>query len=225
MKLKIFKVLLLGITLVSCQIKAQLPEGFVYVKDVIPTAQVELRYFGNDNFIGKPINSYNKEVCIISTKAAEALGNVQDELLKYNLSIKVFDAYRPQKAVDHFVEWAKDLNDTINKLIFYPEVKKQHLFKEGYISSKSGHTRGSTIDMTIVDLETGTELDMGSPWDFFGPISWVAEQNITSQQRANRMLLQTVMSKHGFRFYTKEWWHFTLRNEPFPETYFNFPVE
>ena len=108
---------------------------------------------------------------------------------------------------------------------FYPKVKKQHLFQEGYISSKSGHSRGSTLDMTLVDLNTGEELDMGSPWDFFGPESWVANLKLTSQQRANRMLLQTIMRKHGFNYYAKEWWHFTLANEPFPDTYFDFPIE
>ena len=186
---------------------------------------MDLRYFGTNNFIGKVIDGYQKEVGIISTAAANALKRVQDELLDYHLSIKIFDAYRPQQSVDHFVRWARVLNDTANKSVFYPHVKKQLLFHEGYIASKSGHTRGSTLDMTLVDLTTGKELDMGSPWDFFGPVSWINDKNITSQQRANRMLLQTIMQKHGFRPYPKEWWHFTLRDEPFPDTYFNFPVE
>ncbi len=202
-----------------------LPEGFNYVKNIIPTIKVELRYYGAQNFIGKPINGYNKEVAILSKQATVALKNVQDELREYNLSIKLFDAYRPQQAVNHFVHWAKDYDDTINKSIFYPNVKKQNLFKEGYIASKSGHTRGSTLDITLVDIMLGLELDMGSAWDFFGEISWVDNKTITTQQRANRMLLQTIMLKHGFRYYPKEWWHFTLKNEPFPETYFDFPVE
>lgn len=208
----------------SCTSQNKLPEGFGYVHNTIADVQLELRYFGNDNFIGKPIDGYKKNVAILSTDAINALKKVQDELRQYNLSIKIFDGYRPQTAVNHFVRWAKQLNDTINKQKFYPKVKKEHLFEEGYISSKSGHTRGSTIDMTLVDLNTGEELDMGSPWDFFGPESWVANLELTPQQRANRMLLQTVMRKHGFKYYTKEWWHFTLRNEPFPDTYFDFPV-
>ena len=197
MKLKYIKALIFIFFLGIVQLNAQLPDGFVYVNNVIPTVQIELRYFGTDNFIGKPIDGYKKEVCIISKDAATALSKIQEELLSYGLSIKIFDAYRPQAAVDHFVRWAKDLNDTVNKHIFYPEVKKQHLFQDGYISSKSGHTRGSTLDMTLVDLKTSKELDMGSPWDFFGSISWVDEKQITGQQRANRMLLQQIMKKHG----------------------------
>lgn len=208
----------------TCTSQNELPKGFDYVHNVIPDIQLELRYFGNDNFIGKPIDAYNKNVAIMTTEAIKALKNVQDELKPYNLSIKIFDGYRPQTAVNHFVRWAKQLNDTVNKQKFYPKVKKEHLFEEGYISSKSGHTRGSTIDMTLVDINTGEELDMGSPWDFFGAESWVANVELTAQQRANRMLLQTIMRKHGFKYYTKEWWHFTLVDEPFPDTYFDFPV-
>ena len=202
----------------------KLPEGFNYIKDVIPTVKVELRYYGAHNFMGVPVDGYNSEAAILSSDAVAALKKVQKELLKSNLSVKIFDAYRPQQAVNHFVRWAKVFNDTIKKKEFYPKVKKQDLFKEGYISSKSGHSRGSTIDMTLVDVITGKELDMGSPWDFFGPESWVANLNLNVQQRANRMLLQNIMSKHGFKYYTKEWWHFTLKNEPFPDTYFDFPI-
>ncbi|TJY36348.1 M15 family metallopeptidase [Pontimicrobium aquaticum] len=221
---RFFYVLLICYTW-SCTSQNNLPEGFGYVHHTIPDIQLELRYFGSDNFIGKPIDGYHKNVAIMTTDAINALKRVQDELKQYNLSIKIFDGYRPQTAVNHFVHWAKQLNDTVNKQKFYPKVKKEHLFEEGYISSKSGHTRGSTIDMTLVDLNSGEELDMGSPWDFFGPESWVANLDLTFQQRANRMLLQTVMRKHGFKYYTKEWWHFTLQNEPFPDTYFDFPIE
>jgi D-alanyl-D-alanine dipeptidase len=203
---------------------AQLPKGFVYVEDVVPTIKVDLRYFSNNNFLGKPVDGYKKEVAILTVQAAEALKNAQEELKQYNLSIMIYDSYRPQTAVNHFVRWARDLNDTINKIAFYPKVKKQHLFQEGYISSQSGHSRGSTMDITLVDINTCEPLDMGSPYDFFGPESWIANNDLTAQQRANRMLLQTIMLKHGFRYYTKEWWHFTLRGEPFPDTYFDFPV-
>lgn len=203
---------------------AQLPDTFVYVEDVIPSIKVELRYFGSNNFIGQPIDDYKKERAILSKQAAVALKNVQTELAQHELSILIYDSYRPQTAVNHFVRWAKDLNDTINKSLFYPNVKKQHLFNEGYIASKSGHSRGSTMDITLVDVKTGKPLDMGSPYDFFGPESWIENENLTSQQRANRALLQHVMLKHGFRNYSKEWWHFTLRDEPFPKTYFKFPV-
>ena len=203
---------------------AQLPQDFVYVNDLIPSIHVELRYFGSDNFMGKPIEGYHREIAILSKQATIALKKVQDELMQYNLSIKIYDSYRPQRAVNHFMRWAKDLNDTLNKRDYYPDVMKQHLFKEGYIASKSGHSRGSTLDMTLVDIKTGKPLDMGSPYDFFGEVSWVNYKNLTAQQLANRMLIQTIMKKHGFIHYPKEWWHFTLRGEPFPKTYFDFPV-
>jgi zinc D-Ala-D-Ala dipeptidase len=203
---------------------AQLPQGFVYVTDLISSIHVELRYFGSDNFMGNPIDGYQHKVAILSKQATIALKEVQKELQQYNLSIKIYDSYRPQRAVNHFIRWAKDLNDTLNKQEYYPNVKKQHLFKEGYIAARSGHSRGSTLDMTLVDIKTGEPLDMGSPYDFFGTISWVKSKNLTTQQLANRMLIQTIMKKYGFMHYPKEWWHFTLRGEPFPNTYFDFPV-
>jgi len=202
-----------------------LPEGFVYVTDVIPDLEVELRYFSTNNFVGDTIQGYHANKLIVTQTTALALKQVQEELLKQHLCLKVYDGYRPQQAVNHFMVWAKNLNDTINKQQFYPDVKKRHLFREGYIASKSGHSRGSTIDLTIIDAETHEELDMGSPYDFFGEASWVDYQGISDPQKSNRQLLQKVMLKHGFRNYSKEWWHFTLRNEPYPKTYFNFPVK
>jgi len=225
MKQKLFLIFILICNLVISQKSSNLPEGFDYVQNIIPSMQVELRYFGTHNFIGQSINGYNRHIAILSNQAIIALKNVQEELLKYNLSVKMFDGYRPQRAVNHFVRWAKVLNDTVGKQEFYPNVMKQHLFKEGYIAARSGHSRGSTLDMTLVDSNTGKELDMGSPWDFFGKESWVENNNLTAQQRANRMLLQTIMLKHGFKHYPKEWWHFTLKSEPFPEIYFDFVVE
>lgn len=204
---------------------SQLPQDFVYVTDLIPSIHVELRYFGSDNFMGNPIEGYHREVAILSEQATIALKEVQNELQQYNLSIKIYDSYRPQRAVNHFMRWARDLNDTLNKQEYYPNVMKQHLFKEGYIAARSGHTRGSTLDMTLVDIKTGKPLDMGSPYDFFGKVSWVDNKNLKAQQLANRMLIQTIMRKYGFVHYPKEWWHFTLRNEPFPDTYFDFVVE
>ena len=142
--------------------------------------------------------------------------------------LKVFDTYRPQRAVDHFVRWARDVQDTKMKDVFYPDIKKQHLFQQGYISSKSGHTRGSTVDLTLLYLtgeNKAEEVDMGTPWDFFSPKSWPSSDKVTALQKSNRMILQKVMVIHGFRAYNAEWWHFTLKEEPFPYTYFNFPVE
>ena len=204
---------------------AQLPKEFVYVKEVVPSIKVELKYFSNNNFLGVPVDSYKKDMAILTIKAAEALKQVQEELKQHNLSIMIYDSYRPQTAVNHFVRWARNLSDTINKESYYPNVMKQHLFKEGYIASKSGHSRGSTLDITLVDLNTCEPIDMGSPYDYFGPESWVANNNLTAQQRASRMLLQTIMLKYGFRNYPQEWWHFTLKGEPFPDTYFDFPVD
>lgn len=203
---------------------AQLPKGFIYVKDSIPDLDVELRYFTAYNFVGKPIEGYYSNNLILTTKATIALKKIQKELENINLCLKVYDGYRPQKAVNHFIRWANNLNDTINKAFFYPYVKKNDLFKHEYIASRSGHSKGSTVDLTLIDGNTGKPLDMGSDYDFFGQESWVNYQNITKEQKQNRQLLQSVMQKHGFRNYSKEWWHFTLRQEPFPNTFFDFPI-
>ncbi|ALJ04621.1 peptidase M15 [Pseudalgibacter alginicilyticus] len=204
---------------------AQLPEGFVYVKDIIPDLDVELRYYTSNNFVGKPIIGYNSNTLILTEQATKALKKIQDALQQQNLCLKVFDGYRPQQSVNYFIIWARDLSDTINKQLFYPYVKKRNLFNEGYIASRSGHSKGSTVDVTIIDGNTGNDLDMGSRFDFFGQESWVYYDGINKIQKANRQLLQSIMKKYGFRNYSKEWWHFTLINEPFPNTYFNFPVE
>ena len=204
---------------------AQLPDGFVYVEDIIPDIKIELRYITTNNFIGKPIDGYKATKLILTLNATQALKKVYSELELYGFCLKVYDAYRPQSAVNHFMRWAKDLNDTINKQVYYPNVKKKDLFEEGYIASRSGHSRGSTLDITIIYKTTNQAIDMGSTYDFFGEKSWVNYEGISEQQKTNRLLLQTVMIKHGFINYPKEWWHFTLKDEPFPETYFDFVVE
>ncbi len=213
------------VCLVFSSLYAQLPKGFVYVEDVIPDLEVELRYFISNNFVGKPIEGYYSNKLILTKETANALKLVHEALQEQNLCLKVYDGYRPQQAVDHFVQWVRKLDDTINKQIFYPNVKKRHLFKAGYIASKSGHSRGSTLDLTLINGNTGEPLDMGSPYDFFGEESWVDFDMITDKQKANRQLLQSVMLKFGFRNYPKEWWHFTLKGEPFPNTYFDFPLK
>jgi len=204
---------------------AQLPEGFVYVDDVISDIQIELRYCLNNNFVGQPVDGYNAEVCILSKQATLALKKAQDALKRQNRSLKIYDAYRPQRAVNHFSKWAKNVNDTLMKKQFYPNVDKRNLFKEGYIASRSRHSSGSTLDLTIVDLKTGKELDMGTPYDYFGKASWLLHEDLTEEQKSNRMLLHNIMTKNGFRHYPQEWWHFTLRSEPFKDQYFDFPVE
>ena len=230
--MKIFKKSLLPhlffiITLFFCapSIAGELPEGFVYLKDIIPDIEIELRYYTDDNFIGERIDGYLNSKCIISKKAALALKKVQTDLKRFGLGLKIFDAYRPQCAVDHFVRWAKDLDDKKMKTKYYPTVLKENLFKEGYIAAKSSHTRGSTVDVTIITLNSKKELDMGSGFDFFSSRSWPDDSSMTASQRAHRMLLQTLMNSHNFERYEKEWWHFTLRKEPFPDEYFNFPVQ
>ena len=226
MKNKILiSIIALGLLCFGFYQKQNLPEGFVYVKSVIPDLDVELRYFTTHNFVGDTIDGYKSNKLILTKETAEKLKLVQDELQQQNLCLKVYDGYRPQRAVNHFMRWARVLNDTINKSEFYPNVAKRNLFKEEYIASRSGHSRGSTVDLTIIDGNTGKPLDMGSPYDFFGKQSWVDYDSITESQKKNRQLLQRVMLKHNFRNYPKEWWHFTLRWEPFPKTYFDFEVE
>ena len=211
--------------LVCFKMIGQLPEGFVYARDIIPELKVELRYYTSNNFVGKRVDGYKSNKLILTKQTALALKQVQAELQSQNLCLKVYDGYRPQQAVNHFMRWAKHLNDTINKKTFYPDVEKKNLFLEEYIATRSGHSRGSTVDLTIVDGNTGKPLNMGSAYDFFGEASWVDYQNITDRQKVNRELLQTIMLKYGFRNYPKEWWHFTLRREPFPDTYFDFPIK
>ena len=162
---------------------------------------------------------------IVTKKTAYALKKVQQILLKKGLSLKIFDAYRPQQSVDHFVRWGKVLNDTLMKKKYYPDVPKSKLFEQGYIALKSGHSRGSTVDLTIVQRTSGKELDMGSIYDFFGEESHPSFKKINTHQQKNRLYLREIMLKNGFKPYEKEWWHFTLKKEPFPKTYFNFPVK
>lgn len=211
-----------------CLAESPLPEEFVDVAEVIPSIVVDLRYVTKNNFVGRPVDGYEQSRCILTQEAATALKRVQDELRPYRLGLKVFDAYRPQRAVDHFVRWSRDESDQQIKEKYYPGVAKGDLFRQGYIATRSGHSRGSTVDLTIVSLRKGDarkELDMGTPFDFFGRESWIDNTNLTPQQRANRLLLREIMTKHGFRPYDKEWWHFTLQDEPYPETYFDFPVK
>ncbi|WP_038287741.1 M15 family metallopeptidase [Acetivibrio straminisolvens] len=201
-----------------------LPDGFVYVTDVISTAQLEIRYFSNDNFTGTMIDGYEAPKAILTKEAAYALKIAADKLYEQGYYIKIFDAYRPQRAVNHFVRWAQDLYDTKMKEKYYPELDKSVLFKLGYIAEKSGHSRGSTVDLTLVHISTGEELDMGSGFDFFGEISNHGTPLITPEQERNRNILRDAMVDAGFEAYTKEWWHYKLKGEPYPDTYFDFPV-
>lgn len=213
------------VTVQAQQKNALLPSGFVYIKDYIPQIEIDLRYCGTDNFLGRPVNGYLKNKAIFTKRATEALMKIEKELNNQNLGLKIFDAYRPQRAVNHFKDWAKAINDTITKHKYYPTVDKRDLFRDGYIASKSGHSRGSTIDLTIIDLTTKKELDMGTIFDFLGPQSAHAYPKLSSSQKKNRQLLNSLMVKYGFKPYSKEWWHYTYINEPYKKTYYNFLVE
>lgn len=219
-------ILILTILFISgCKKTPELEVGFIYLNELVPSIKQDVRYYGVNNFVGKRIEGYYEPTVIVTKETAYALREVQFELAENNLGLLVFDGYRPQQAVDHFVRWAKDLNDTINKRKFYPEVPKNKLFELDYIAERSGHTRGSTIDVTLIDLETGKSLDMGSNYDFFGKVSWPNDSTISIKAQENRLKLRKVMLDNGFKPYAKEWWHFTLKNEPFPDTYYNFPVK
>jgi len=231
------------------QLSAQnIPNGFVEIREVIPDIILDLRYLTNHNFLGVTVDGYKSEKCYITQAAADSLLKVQKEINRFGFTLKVYDAYRPQKAVDHFVRWAKDLADTITKKEFYPTIDKSKLFIDGFIAEKSVHSRGSTIDLTIVPLPIPSQpefelnnqcefykskderfrdnsIDMGTGFDCFNELSHTENPNLSDQQRSNRLLLVSLMERYGFKNLPEEWWHFTLKNEPFPKTYFNFDIE
>lgn len=196
--------------------------GFVTVSKIVPDVILEIRYYSTYNFVGERIDGYEAPVALATKEAASALKKASDYLSEKGYRIKIYDAYRPQRGVDHFKRWAKDLNDTLMKPYFYPYKDKSVLFKEGYIASFSGHSRGSTFDLTLFDMKSGKEVDMGGTFDYFGELSHPDYNGITPEQKKNRMFLKETMEKFGFRNYPNEWWHFTLRNEPYPNTYFTF---
>ena len=217
---------------------------FVMLADAVPDAILEIRYFSTYNFVGQRIDGYLQPQAMLTRQAADKLRAVSDELKAKGYRLKIYDAYRPQQAVDHFVRWSKDIPDTCMKAYFYPDLDKSVLFAQDYIAEKSGHSRGSTVDLTLFDMNTEKEVDMGGTFDWFGPESHPdfcgdpvtgqytgdnhkspVGRSITPEQFRNRMMLRNVMLRHGFKPIDSEWWHFTLGNEPFPDTYFTFPVK
>jgi D-alanyl-D-alanine dipeptidase len=229
---------------------------FVNITDVVPDVILEIRYFGTYNFVGTRIDGYEEPTALLTRQAADSLKAVSDDVIKLGYRLKIYDAYRPQKGVDYFVRWAEDITDTLMKSYFYPDLDKSVLFPQDYICLKSGHTRGSTLDLTLFDMATEKELDMGGTFDWFGleshpdfcgnpetgeytgdhlvfpldssknakiPVN--SKRIITPEQFKNRMILRQAMMRHGFKPFDTEWWHFTLKEEPFPETYFTFPVK
>lgn len=200
------------------------PSDFVLLSDYVPGIVQEIRYFSTYNFIGDRIDGYEEPCAIVTKEAARALKAISNEFNVMGYRMKIFDAYRPASAVKHFVLWGIEDTDVRMKPYFYPELEKQELFVKGYIAKQSSHSRGSTVDLTLLDMKTGKELDMGSPFDYFGEISHPDYTGITKEQYDNRMLLQSVMVRNGFDTMFCEWWHFTLKDEPYPDTYFDFPV-
>ena len=219
---------------------------FVNLTDAVPDAILEIRYYGTYNFVGTRIDGYEEATALLTKQAAAALKKVSDDVMAQGYRLKIYDAYRPQKGVDHFVRWAADLKDTKMKPYFYPDLDKSVLFDQEYIMEKSGHTRGSTVDLTLFDMRTEKEVDMGGTFDWFGPESHPdfcgnpdtyeytgdnskspanPKRSITEQQFKNRMILRRAMIAGGFKPLDSEWWHFTLKDEPFPDTYFTFPVK
>ncbi len=221
----------------------QFENSFVTLTDVVPDAILEIRYYGTYNFVGERIDGYMQPTALLTKEAAAALKDVSDYVMARGYRLKIYDAYRPQCGVDHFVRWAADVPDTAMKAYFYPDLDKSVLFEQDYIMAKSGHTRGSTVDLTLFDMNTGKEVDMGGTFDWFGPESHPdfcgdpetgvytgdnskspTGRSITEEQFRNRMILREAMLSHGFKPLDSEWWHFTLRDEPFADTYFNHPV-
>ena len=249
MRKTIILLALVSLAMCSCQ-KQSVPRKeedsseFVNLTDVIPDAILEIRYYGTYNFVGKRIDGYEQPTALLTRQAADSLKAVSDDVIRMGYRLKVYDAYRPQRAVDHFVRWSLDPADTCMKRYFYPMLDKPVLFEQDYIMAKSGHTRGSTVDLTLFDMQTEKEVDMGGTFDWFGkeshpdycglnPDTTVYQEigkytgdgtGLTEQQYRNRMILRDAMLRHGFKPLDSEWWHFTLRNEPFPDTYFEFPV-
>jgi D-alanyl-D-alanine dipeptidase len=197
---------------------------FVLLSEAVPDAILEIRYYSTYNFVGQRVKGYEQPVALLTKEAASALKEVSDDLVERGYRLKIFDAYRPQMAVTNFVEWAEDLDDTRMKPYFYPELDKSVLFEQGYIAAHSGHSRGSTLDLTLFDMNTEREVDMGGTFDYFGELSHPDYKGVTDEQYKMRMLLREVMVDHGFRPLSEEWWHFTLEDEPYPDTYFTFPV-
>lgn len=197
---------------------------FVLLAEAVPDVILEIRYYSTYNFVGDRIDGYEQPVALLTKEAAAALKEVSDDLISKGYRLKIYDAYRPQKAVTNFMNWALDTSDTRMKEYFYPELEKDVLFPQGYIAEHSGHSRGSTLDLTLFDMKTEKEVDMGGTFDYFGELSHPDYKDITDEQYKNRMILRDAMTSHGFKPIEEEWWHFTLENEPFPDTYFTFPV-
>lgn len=211
----------------NTHIETKVPSDFVNVQNEIPEIKTDIRYFNGNNFTGRRINGYNEPVCLMTKSATESLKKVVRVLYPLGLTLKVYDCYRPQRALNDFISWSHEVHNQSMKTVFYPDVEKSKLFKEGYIAKKSAHSRGSAVDLTIVPINQDNPskvMNFGTTFDFFDQKSSFLYQNLPAQTKANRLLLNLLMTSAGFKGYDKEWWHFTLINEPYPNTYFDFPV-
>jgi len=242
--------LLLAVVVAGWAQASERPDVFVEIREVVPDVIMDIRYFTEHNFVGAQVDGYEAPKCYLTREAAQALAEVQADLAPFGFGVKIYDCFRPQRAVDHFVRWAKEADDTATRTEFYPTVDKRNLFRDGYIAERSGHSRGSTVDLTIVALPPAEQpvfilgkteqkqcylpadqrfadnsIDMGTGFDCFHERSHPKNPDLNTRQRLNRLLLKTLMEKHGFKYYDKEWWHFTLADEPFPDTYFDFNVK
>ncbi|WP_367326022.1 M15 family metallopeptidase [Streptomyces sp. HUAS ZL42] len=230
------------------QCESRAPAEFVALSDVAPSIIQEIRYAGHHNFVGRPVRGYSQPICVLTRPAAEALGRAQEALLKRGYTLKIYDGYRPQRAVDDFLDWVRRPADDRMRREFYPRIDKSRLFADGYIAERSGHSRGSTVDVTLVRLPAceqrpyvpgelltpsyaphgrrfpDNSLDMGTGYDCFDTLAHTANPRIAAEARANRRFLKRTLEREGLINYEKEWWHFTLAGEPFPDTYFDFPV-
>ena len=198
--------------------------GFVVLADYVPAVVQEFRYYSTYNFIGDRINGYEEPCALITVEAARALLAVSNQVNAQGFRLKVFDAYRPVTAVKHFIFWGIEDQDLRMKSYFYPDLEKQELFAQGYIAKQSSHSRGSAVDLTLLDMRTGKEVDMGSQFDLFSELSHPDSRLVTDEQYEYRMFLQDAMVRNGFKPLDCEWWHFSLEDEPYPDIYFDFPV-
>lgn len=224
MRLSLFLTFLIGTAPSTMFTPPQTPI-LVDLQAHVPDLVCDARYAGPDNFVGRPLRGYETPICMGTPELAAALAQVQAHIRPAGLQLVVFDAYRPQCAVDELVRWTSDAADIVNKDVYYPHVDKTRLIPDGYIADKSGHSRGSTVDLSIADAGSGDLLDMGTIFDYFSPQSGDQAEGLTAPQRANRLLLRTVMEGSGFAPYDAEWWHFRLKDEPYPDTYFDDPVK
>ncbi len=203
----------------------ELPEGFVYIDELIEDCIIDAKYAGTDNFIGCPIDGYEQPLVVASKEVAEASVKAADILRRQGYVMKIFDSYRPQRAVDHFCRWGEDLNDIRRKPLHYPDIDKSRMFEDGYIAVRSTHTRGCAIDLSLVYMDNHQDVDMGSRFDFMGPLSWPMSDDVTPEQKKNRMILREAMTAAGFQPLDVEYWHFSIDPEPYPDTYFDFPIK